>query len=110
MSVTSIWRARLSTDVLLDGIAVAFAKARFAEPWPLGRNILDCRLRPWIATTYRQMQWMKTRLFLTELLAGPRQCQAVSNTPSVIMLTPPIMYQHFILRSASELILSRTYD
>jgi hypothetical protein len=53
-----------------------FPLARYAEPWRLGRKILDRSLGAGAASTYRPLQQLKTRLLLSRLLTSPHEWEA----------------------------------
>ena len=44
-----------------------------SEFWREGRKLLDRSLRPGAATAYRQMMQEKTRWFLAQLFANPKE-------------------------------------
>ena len=48
-------------------------RARKGEVWREGRKLLDRNLRPGVVTSYRQMIQENTRVFLTRLLAAPKE-------------------------------------
>ena len=51
----------------------ALPVARYAEPWRLGRKLLDRSLRPGAAAAYRPLQETRTRVFLSRLLETPQE-------------------------------------
>ncbi|KAF8258563.1 cytochrome P450 [Lactarius quietus] len=58
------------------GFGWVLAIARYAEPWRLGRKILDRNLGAGAASTYRPLQQLKTRLLLSRLLAIPHKWES----------------------------------
>jgi hypothetical protein len=48
-------------------------KMGMSEFWREGRKLLDRSLRPGASMTYRQMMQEKTRWFLAQLLANPKE-------------------------------------
>ncbi|KAI0257948.1 cytochrome P450, partial [Gloeopeniophorella convolvens] len=55
-----------------------FPSARYAEPWRIGRRMLDRSLRPTSIVNYRPMLEARTHVFLSRLLAQPEQFQLVA--------------------------------